>query len=512
MNRPLVTDLQEWSFDLIEDVYEEIRKVAEDEYNMDVYPNQIEVISSEQMLDAYAAIGLPIMYTHWSFGKSFTKQMEMYKRGYMGLAYEIVINSNPCIAYLMEENSLLMQTLVMAHACFGHNMFFKNNYLFRQWTDAEGIIDYLAFAKQYIMECEEKYGYEAVEEILDSCHALQYFGIDKYKRPRKLSAAEEEARRKEREEYIQSQLNDIWRTIPKKEKKTRVKDQEHFPSEPQENILYFIEKNAPKLEDWEREIVRIVRKISQYFYPQMQTQVMNEGCATFFHYKIVHRLYEKGIIDDGALLEFYETHTNVVFQPTFDHPGFSGINPYALGFNMMRDIERVAMDPTDEDREWFNNQEWVGSGDWLGTIKWAVNNFKDESFIQQFLSPKIIRDFRLFSIHDHEEDPMLEVSGIHNKQGYKRVRDDLARQYNIGYKLPDIQVYNVDRWGDRSMKLKHHMVNEMPLKEDETMETLKHLSRLWGYDVSIASVDSVGNEKSVYALDGDRSLIDIFVD
>lgn len=170
----------------------------------------------------------------------------------MGLAYEIVINSDPCIAYLMEENTMPMQALVMAHACYGHNSFFKGNYLFRMWTDASSIIDYLVYARSYIAECEEHHGWEAIEELLDSCHALMSHGVDRYRRSQKLSLAEEEARRKDCEAYLQLQLNDLWRTVPKSADKQVEKTSRRFPIEPEENILYFIEKNAPLLEPWQR--------------------------------------------------------------------------------------------------------------------------------------------------------------------------------------------------------------------------------------------------------------------
>ena len=130
----------------------------------------------------------------------------------MGLAYEIVINSDPCISYLMEENSITMQALVMAHACYGHNSFFKGNYLFQSWTDAGSIIDYLLFAKNYIAQCEHKYGIDEVETCLDACHALMNHGVDRYKRPQKISLEEERKRQKERESYLQSQVNMLWRT------------------------------------------------------------------------------------------------------------------------------------------------------------------------------------------------------------------------------------------------------------------------------------------------------------
>ena len=138
------------------------------ELGLTPYPSQIEVITSEQMLDAYSSVGLPLMYRHWSFGKRFARDELLYRAGMQSLAYEIVINSNPCIAYLMEENTMTMQALVIAHACFGHNHFFRNNHLFRQWTDADGILDYLAFARRFVAECEERHGLAAVERILDA--------------------------------------------------------------------------------------------------------------------------------------------------------------------------------------------------------------------------------------------------------------------------------------------------------------------------------------------------------
>src|SRR5574338_1639307 len=238
----------EWSFDAIDQYHREIARVASD-FGLDTYPTQIEVITAEQMMDAYASVGMPVNYHHWSFGKHFLATERGYRRGQMGLAYEIVINSNPCIAYLMEENTLTMQALVIAHAAYGHNSFFKGNYLFRTWTNADAIIDYLIFARNYIAQCEERYGEEEVELLLDSCHALMNLGVDRYKRPPRLSLAKEKLRQQEREEYLQSQVNDLWRTLPAHELRPESKDAHlRFPAAPQENLLYFIETNAPLLE------------------------------------------------------------------------------------------------------------------------------------------------------------------------------------------------------------------------------------------------------------------------
>jgi spore cortex formation protein SpoVR/YcgB (stage V sporulation) len=488
MTGRVISDSSEWSFPLLERFDQEIGRIAHEVYGLDTYANQIEVISSEQMIDAYSSVGLPISYHHWSFGKQFVATEQTYRRGQMGLAYEIVINSDPCIAYLMEENTLPMQALVIAHACYGHNSFFKGNYLFRTWTSADAIIDYLVFARKYIAQCEERYGQEEVELLLDSCHALMNHGVDRYKRPSPLSMAEEQKRQEEREAYLQSQVNDLWRTLPVSASSSGARTDGRWPSEPQENILYFIEKNAPLLEPWQREVVRIVRKIGQYFYPQRQTQVMNEGWATFWHYTLMNHLYDEGFVTDGFMMEFLQSHTNVVAQPPFDVPWYSGINPYALGFAMMRDLRRICESPTDEDRHWFPD---IAGGDWLKVLDFAMRNFKDESFIAQYLSPRLMRDFHFFAVRDDDREETLEVRAIHEEQGYRVLRQALADQYNLGNREPNIQVFNVDRRGDRSLTLRHFRHNRRPLGET-TDEMLRHIRRLWGFDVRLEAVDEQG--------------------
>ena len=373
MNARPISTTSEWSFELIEQYDREIGRVAAG-YGLDTYPCQLELISSEQMMDAYASVGMPIGYSHWTFGKQFLSVENRYRRGQMGLAYEIVINSDPCIAYLMEENTLPMQALVIAHAAYGHNSFFKGNYLFQTWTSADAIIDYLLFAKRYIAQCEQRYGEMEVELILDSCHALMNYGVDSYRRPPKLSAEEETRRQRERAEYLQKQVNDLWRTVPGTQTSGSDQDDERFPSEPQENLLYFIEKHAPMLEPWQREIVRIVRKLAQYFHPQRQTKVMNEGWACFWHYTLLNTLYDEGRLSDGFMIEFLQSHTNVVNQPAYDSPYFQGLNPYALGYSMMTDIRRICEEPSEEDKEWFPD---IAGSDWQQTLDFAMRNFKD---------------------------------------------------------------------------------------------------------------------------------------
>jgi stage V sporulation protein R len=487
----------EWDFDKLRRVYDAIEGIALGELGLDIYPNQIEVITSEQMLDAYASIGLPLMYRHWSFGKRFAREEVLYRRGLQGLAYEIVINSSPCISYIMEENSMAMQTLVVAHAAFGHNHFFKNNYLFRQWTDASGILDYLAFARDFVSRAEENHGAPEVERVLDAAHALMNHGVHRYARRPKLNLEEERQREEDRRRHFEENYDDIWRTAllpgnePPEDPQGREKERSDIRRKlglPEENLLYFLEKQAPRLKPWQRELVRIARHISQYFYPQKQTRMMNEGCATFCHYEITQRLHELGHISDGVLLEIMHSHTSVVFQPEYDDPRYSGLNPYALGFAMMRDIKRICTAPTAEDRDWF--PDIAGNGDPYGTLRHAWANYRDESFVLQYLSPHLIREFRLFKVFDDAEADAMTVDAIHDERGYREIRSALARHYDLARHEPDIQIRDVDLAGDRCLVLSHAVHDGVELDEASARAVLEHLATLWSYGIRLEEVDA----------------------
>ena len=469
-----------WNFDSLQYAYDRISDIALGELKLDIYPNQIEMITSEQMLDAYSSIGMPLMYRHWSFGKHFARDEAMYRHGLRSLAYEIVINSNPCIVYVMEENTMAMQTLVMAHAAFGHNHFFKNNGLFRQWTDAGGILDYMEFAKTYIARCEDKYGEAEVEQVLDSAHALMSQGVSRYPRKKQLDLLSEAKRLAERRDEQERTFNDLWRTLPNRETATKrptdLNERRQRLGLPEENLLYFLEKNAPLLKTWQREILRIVRLVSQYFYPQKQTRMMNEGCATYVHYQVMNRLHEKGFLDDGAMLEFLHSHTSVVFQPEFDDPRFSGLNPYALGFAMMQDIARVCEKPTAEDREWFP----------------GIAGNRDESCIRQFLSRALIRKLKLFSVFDDSNSDLL-VNAIHDERGYRNVRSGLANQFDVVQHEPEIEIVDVDLDGDRRLVLQHRVHNGIMLDAGEARQVLNHVAGLWGYEVRLVEVGTASD-------------------
>lgn len=482
MTEPLWTD-SEWTFDRLNRTYDAIEKIGVGEMGMNIYRNQFEVITSEQMIDRYTSVGMPLYYNHWSFGKQFSREWDSYKAGKSGLAYELVINSDPCINYLMEDNTMTTQALVMAHAGIGHNHFFKNNYMFKTWTDATGIVDYLVFAKDYIAKCENAHGRVAVEQFLDSAHALMDYGVNRYKRPSKLSLAKEAERQREREDYLQSQVDEMYRILPAKKESFKLRS---FPEQPEENLLYFFEKNAPALKPWQREIIRIVRKMAQYFYPQGQTKVANEGFASWTHYTIMNTLRDRGLTKDGDQLEFLGLHANVLFQPNWNDKRYSGLNPYKLGFEILRDIERICSNPTDEDREWF--PDLIGQ-DSLQVIKDVVADYRDESMVRQFLSPTVMRKMGLFTVYDDREEDHYMVKAIQNEKGYREVREKLGQQYEREAHVPQIEVVRVDHHS-RTLTLMYTPVRNRPLKEPSEM--LRHVRRLWGYDVLL--VDNHGDK------------------
>jgi spore cortex formation protein SpoVR/YcgB (stage V sporulation) len=217
---------------------------------------------------------------------------------------------------------------------------------------------------------------------------------------------------------------------------------------------------------------------------------MNEGWATFWHYTLLNRLHEKGLVTDGFMIEVLKSHTNVVFQPPFDAKYYSGINPYALGYAMFTDLRRICERPDAEDKQFFPQ---LAGSDWKKSLDFAMRNFKDESFIAQYLSPRLIREFRLFAISDHESQSDLGIDSIHNEAGYKRVRKLLASQHSMEERVPDIQVRRYSHDGDRSLTLQYKQHRGRPLSE-AAGEVLKHVRFMWGFPVKL---EYLGQDESV---------------
>lgn len=504
----------DWTPELLERAWKEIEKIAIEELELrpgiELYTNQFEIVSAEQMLDAYASIGLPVHYNHWSFGKDFMQQSKQYEKGKMGLAYEMVINSNPCVNLLMEENLAYMQVMVMAHAGVGHNAVFANNVYFKEWTQAGSIIDYMLFARDYIQRCEERYGLREVEQVLDAAHALAAHGIDKFKRKHRPKLSEEQRLTKlmAEDDRRQRELDIIMKrtSIEHTEEDDTSLDlgvEEDFMEEDEENLLYYIMKKSPNLERWKREILRIVYKVNQYFSPQGVTKTLNEGMASFCHHYIMARLEEKGIITSDAFMAYLTSHSGVIYQPDYKSRHYSGPNPYALGLAILQDVKRICeggefshkskgskwIPITDEDRRWF--PELIGRR-WQDVIKEACFEHRDDSFIMQYLSPKVIRDLKLFTVTveygDSDESDMhnpiaasATVTEIHDDVGYANIRTALAKSKERVNYVPQIVVEGADLEGDRTLYLRYDSYMGRELDEDDATEVLLHLDFLWGY-------------------------------
>jgi stage V sporulation protein R len=263
-----------------------------------------------------------------------------------------------------------------------------------------------------------------------------------------------------------------------------------FPLNPEENLLYFLEKHAPKLEPWQRELARIVRKIAQYFYPQRQTQVMNEGWATFWHHRLINDMYDAGEIDQGILLECLHSHTNVIRQQEY-----SGLNPYALGFAAWHEIKRVCENPTDEDREYLPD---IAGKDWLETFHDTMHNYRDESFLLQFLTPKLVRDFKLMNILTREGLDHWTVTQTAGSASFKDIRSHLAAAYRLESSIPEISAVRYARDTDRKLVLHHQSYDGKMLLKPQAEQTLKQLRLLWGFDVSLETIDQGGRTLKTY--------------
>lgn len=447
----------EWSPDMIEKIWDACDKIGKEDLQLDYHPPQFDIVTSEQMLDAYSSVGMPVFYNHWSFGKQFAQSQQAYRSGKMGLAYEMVINSNPCLAYLMEDNTATCTTLVIAHANVGHASFFKMNYLFQQHTDADSILNYLEYAKRFIFRCEEEHGQLTVEKLLDDLHIIAKFGVDKYPKKPPQTAEHERKALQDRMDNERLLYDEVFNTLPDYDKGVgeRVKalwealddlwrdDREKATeSVKEENLLRFIINNSLVMQPWQREITKIVMNIEQYFYPQGQTKIMNEGWACFCHYYIMSELYKQGDIDEGAYLEFLQLHTGVCNQWPMQN-----LNPYVLGFEIFMDLKRACEDPDEEDYKYLNSI--AGKKDWRTELKNIVKYYKDESFVLQFLGPKVIRKLKLFSYMDDSNEEYYEITGIQGDEDIEKIRRTLCSQIELDNRRPDFEVVGINRLRNR---------------------------------------------------------------
>lgn len=425
----------EWDIPLLEKIWDSIDTIAKEDFGLDYPDSRIEIVTFDQMIANCSTHALPSLFNHWSFGLSELQSLEDYRKTGSGLAFEVVINTDPAIAYCQENNSTTMQTLVMAHAVCGHASFFKNNYMFKGLTDASAILPYMQAYQQHLTECESTHGSRTVEYLLDACFVLQHHAFNTAPRA-KVSATEVWGMMEERLRYNEERDRSVDSTLPRGKSNDAAINRkdiietlvEHNFYEPdQENILSLIAKNSVKLRPWQKKIVEGFCYMSQYFYPQYLTKVINEGYATFWHYQILKRMHEKGLINDASWLEAVDNHCKVTYQQS----NVPNLNPYALGFNIFMDIKRMSEEPDDEDRKLFPT---VAGGDWKENVKWAMENYNDSSFILQYLSPKVVKKMELANYNltsDSFTYREYEITALGEVRDLNTIRKALSDSYTM---------------------------------------------------------------------------------
>lgn len=475
-NKLLFTD-NEWTFAKLDKTWKVIEDIAKNRYGLSYYEPQFEVVDYETMsLNCNVTMGLPISYSHWSFGRNYLRGIEDYKKGHTGLAYELIINSDPAIVYLMETNTMAMQALVLAHAAVGHSSFFKNNYLYKEGISAQYIIPFLQYAKEYVAKCEVKYGATNVEELLDMSHALMFNSIDVVARKRQPKTAD---RKRKYNDQLDKEYNELYRYFDSKQIVTYEEEDETELELPERNLLYFIEKNSLVLAKWEKEILRIVRILAQYFYPQILEKMMNEGYASFWHYTIMNDLYSEGYISEGHMFEILHSHANVCNHKD-GVVGFS-LNPYKLGYSMFKDIKRMSLTPNNNDYELF--PEIAGTLDWVKNIEYAMRNFNDSSFVMQYLSPTLIKDLKLYQMSFNrklfEDISEFKVDNIQSPFDFEKLRKRLASSYELYYNKPLISIDAFDKT-NAILDISYDNFNNRSMCEEDKSELIVYIQLLMG--------------------------------
>ncbi|NFH67965.1 SpoVR family protein [Clostridium botulinum] len=432
-------EIEEWN-DKIE------KKVIE--YGLDFYSQEFEFIDFNEMLGYESYVGMPSKYPHWSYGKAYEKNKMLYSLNLTGLPYEMVINSDPCLAYLMKENTLLLQILTMAHV-YGHNDFFKNNRLFKEGTNAKYAIEMFKLDADIIRRYinNPSIGYKKVERILDAAHAIRY-QIGRVIGVKKLS--HEEIKQSMIKDY-ESKLDN--RGILNQDEKIEFPDLDKIPIEPEDDVVDFIIKYGD-LQEWERTVLKIVKRETEYFLPQMETKIMNEGWASYTHYNILKELN----LPDGLHFEFLKRHNDVIA------PIVGGLNPYYVGFKIFEDLDKkYGKEKIFEVRE----------------IE------RDSSFLRRYLTRELCEELNLFEYNKRTFDIVVEE--VSDEEGWKAIRDNLSYTCGIG-RIPYIRVIDFNT-KDYTLTLEH-VFDGRELELNYAKETLKYIQELWGKKVKLITKDS----------------------
>ena len=444
-----IDDLRRWD--------DQIRELV-DAYGLDCFDQEFEICDHNDMIGYMAYSGMPSRYPHWSFGKSFEKTKTLYDHGAQGLPYEMVINSDPSLAYLMGDNSICLNVLTIAHV-YGHNDFFKNNFTFSSTRPEHTISSFKSRADRVRSYIEDpSIGIERVEAVLDSAHALS-FQCSRNLAVRKLSEGEQY----DRVLAAATPEHDPHRSIhPKKD--SDEPDLERVPLEPEEDVLLFIRDHNVHLAEWERDLLTIAHEEAQYFIPQMETKIMNEGWASYWHYQIMSNV---GLPPDMRI-EFM-VHHNQVLRP---HPG--SLNPYHLGFTIWNAIyeSQEGSDAAPDHRKKTAGREALYA---------ARESDRDASFLRRFLDERLARKLGLFQYEEKKNEYV--VSEVADAQGWEKIKATLIAGVGMA-SIPVIRIVDADHEGKRGLRLEHAFDGrELELTSAE--KTLEHAYKLWRRDITL---------------------------
>ncbi|WP_412459309.1 SpoVR family protein [Bacillus altitudinis] len=455
---------------LLQRAIDEITEIAEG-FGLDFYPMRYEICPAE-IIYTFGAYGMPTRFSHWSFGKQFHKMKLHYDLG-LSKIYELVINSNPCYAFLLDNNSLVQNKLIVAHV-LAHCDFFKNNCRFQ--NTKRDMVESMSAAAERIKEYEHIHGTKEVESFLDAVLALQEH-IDPSLVRSKLSwNLDDEDEYEEDKPKRQTPYDDLWgMDEPKtREKKKTIKQ---FPPNPEKDILLFIEAHSRELESWQRDVLTMLREEMLYFWPQLETKIMNEGWASYWHQRIMRELD----LDSSESIEFAKLNAGVV------QPSKTGINPYYLGLKIFEDIEERYDHPCEELKK-------AGVTEGSGRSKmFEVREIEsDISFIRNYLTKDLVMREDLYLFQKQGRDYK-----VIDKE-WKAVRDQLvSMRVNGGF--PYLTVIDGDYLKNNELYIKHWYEGiELDLKYLE--KVLPYLYQLWGRSVHIESV--LEGKEVMFSYDG----------
>ncbi|KXZ20764.1 stage V sporulation protein R [Bacillus nakamurai] len=447
---------------------EEITEIAKG-FGLDFYPMRYEICPAE-IIYTFGAYGMPTRFSHWSFGKQFHKMKLHYDLG-LSKIYELVINSDPCYAFLLDSNSLIQNKLIVAHV-LAHCDFFKNNCRFQ--NTKQDMVESMAATAERIKHYERIHGIKEVESFLDAILAIQEHIDPSLVRPKLLWSVDDDE--EDEEDTVSSPYDDLW-NIDKPKQVKKKKGKKAFPPRPEKDILLFIEEHSRELEPWQRDILTMMREEMLYFWPQLETKIMNEGWASYWHQRIIRELE---LTSDEAI-EFAKLNAGVV------QPSKTGINPYYLGLKIFEDIEERYDKPTEEMKK-------IGVKPESGREKmFEVREIEsDISFIRNYLTKDLVLREDLYLFQKQGRDYK-----IIDKE-WKAVRDQLVNmRVNGGF--PYLTVNDGDYLKNNELYIKHWYEGiELDLKYLE--KVLPYLYQLWGRSVHIESV--LEDKEVMFSYDG----------